>query len=77
MKYLIYETESEAKNRSAQEAERRGVSAINVTRYWWAWRETLDGKRALCVPDSDVEFLTKQEQQSALNTVEFKPVELV
>lgn len=72
MKYLIYNTESEARERSLQEALSRGASPSTVTQYWWAWRETSDGKWALCVPDAEVEFLTENEQQSALNTVEFK-----
>lgn len=75
MKYLIYNTDTEARERSLQEALTRGASPSTVTRYWWSWSETSDGKWALCVPDSDVEFLTEQEQVSLVDTVTFLQVE--
>tara|TARA_Y100000817_G_scaffold258493_1_gene212222 strand:- start:34 stop:162 length:129 start_codon:yes stop_codon:yes gene_type:complete len=33
MKYLVFDTETEALNRTAQEAEARGC--VGTTRFWW------------------------------------------
>ena len=71
MKYLIYNTEAEARERSLQEALNRGASPSTVTRYWWSWRETLSGQWALMIPDADVSSLSDLEQAAIVDTVEF------
>ena len=71
MKYLIFETEIGAKTRSAQEYLNRGGIESDVTKYWWSWRETTSNQWALCIPDSDVDSLTEQEQLALINTVQF------
>lgn len=75
MKYLIYNTVSEARERSLQEALSRGASPSTVTQYWWSWRETSDGKWALCIPESDVQSLTEQERLITTDTVVFLETE--
>lgn len=75
MKYLIYNTESEARERSLQEALTRGSSPATVTRYWWSWRETADSKWALCIPDSDISGLSPDEQAALIDAVEFTTTE--
>lgn len=71
MKYLIYDNASEARERSLREALTRGALPSTVTRYWWSWRETASNQWALCIPDSDVDSLTAQEQLALINTVQF------
>lgn len=76
MKYLIYNTEAEARERSLQETLSRGASPSTVTRYWWTWSETASNQWALRIPDSDVDSLTEQEQLELIDVVEF-PVDPV
>ena len=47
MKYLVFNTKQQAKDRSAQEAQARGCS--DSTLYWWSTRQTKDGKWAVCI----------------------------
>ena len=72
MKYLIYNTESEARERSLQEALNRGASPASVTQYWWSWRETADDKFALSIPDADVLSLSDLDQAALVDSVVFK-----
>lgn len=71
MKYLIYNTEAEARERSLQEALNRGASPSTVTQYWWSWRETSGGQWALLIPDADVASLSDVEQSAIVEAVEF------
>lgn len=71
MKYLIYNAEPEARERSLQEALSRGVSPLTITQYWWSWRETTSNQWALCIPDSDIDSLTEQEQLELIDAVQF------
>ncbi len=48
MKYLLFNTEQESLERSAQEAISRGCGSTS-TKYWWATKETKAGKWALCI----------------------------
>jgi hypothetical protein len=50
MKYLVFNTEQQAKDRSAQEAQARGCDPTS-TKYWWEVRQTKAGKWALCIDD--------------------------
>lgn len=77
MKYLIYNTEAEARERSLQGALTRGASPSTVTRYWWSWRETASNQWALCIPDSDTSGLSAEEQAALVDTVEFSSAEEV
>lgn len=72
MKYLIYNTESEASERSLQEALNRGASPSTVTRYWWSWRQTNDDKFALCIPNDEIFLLSDLEQSALVDSVVFK-----
>lgn len=72
MKYLIYNTESEVRKRSLQEALNRGASPATVTQYWWSWRQTNDDKFALSIPDADVLSLSDLEQSALVDSVVFK-----
>lgn len=74
MKYLIFNTESEARERSFQEALNRGASQATVTQYWWSWRQTNDDKFALCIPDADVSLLSDLEQTALVDSVVFKSI---
>lgn len=71
MKYLIYQTQQEADDRSAQQAQDLGSNEADVTRYWWPRRETAAGTQALCVPDDEVGMLTEQEQAALVDDVEW------
>lgn len=71
MKYLIFETELGAKNRSAQEAVSRGSNDADVTRYWWSWREDAAATWALSIPESDVSALSEAEQSALVDEVEW------
>jgi hypothetical protein len=71
MKYLIYQNENSAKNRSAQEAVNRGSNDEDVTRYWWSWRETAAATWALSIPESDVSGLSEAEQSALVDDVEW------
>lgn len=71
MKYLIYNTETEARERSLQEALNRGASPSTVTQYWWSWRKTLSAQWALMIPDADVPELSDLEQAAIVDEVEF------
>ena len=51
MKYLLFNTEQESLERSAQEAISRGCGSTS-TKYWWATKETKAGKWALCIDDT-------------------------
>jgi len=56
MDYLIFDTEQEAMAYSHAEAVRHGHGKLNSTiQYWWAWRETVDGKWAVQCPDGTEE----------------------
>ena len=49
MKYLVFNTEEAAANRTNQEAIARGCGGTS-TKYWWVNRETQDNKFALLIP---------------------------
>tara|TARA_Y100000356_G_scaffold5087_1_gene3852 strand:- start:44 stop:271 length:228 start_codon:yes stop_codon:yes gene_type:complete len=67
MKYLVFNTETEALNRTAQEAEARGC--IGTTRFWWGARQTKAGQWALCISDDDQGTLTDAEKSQLKNSV--------
>lgn len=75
MKYLIYNTEPEARQRSLQEALSRGASPATVTQYWWSWRQTNDNKFALCIPEAEVLSLSDLEQAALVDSVVFKIID--
>ena len=47
MKYLLFNTKTEALDRDAEEALSRGCTG--ETKYWWGQRITKAGKWALCI----------------------------
>jgi hypothetical protein len=67
MKYLIYNTKTEALDRDAEEALSRGCKG--QTKYWWAARITKAGKWALCIPDNDQSGLTPKEKSNLKDSV--------
>ena len=67
MKYLLFNTKSEALDRDAEEALSRGCTG--ETKYWWAARITKAGKWALCVPNNDQGTLTDTEKSKLKNSV--------
>ena len=64
MKYLIFNTEAEARAYSHAEAVKCGYGKTNDTiQYWWAWRETIDGKWAVQCHDGTEEEPTWKPQE--------------
>lgn len=63
MRYLIFATESDAQDRSSQEATALGCgqSPSDVSRYWWSWRSHPDGRSALEIQEGDEGTLTSAE----------------
>ena len=62
--YKIFSTEQEAKDYSHTEAIAHGHGLPKHTiQYWWAWRETIDGKWAVECPDGDTEEPTWKPQE--------------
>ncbi len=60
MKYLLFNTKTEALDRDAEEALSRGCTG--ETKYWWGQRITKAGKWALCIPNYDQGTLTSAEK---------------
>ncbi len=63
--YSIRTSETAARERSAQEALRRGVGIApgDVSKYWWSWRvHPTDGRAALEIPEGDEGALTEAER---------------
>jgi hypothetical protein len=75
MKYLIFETETGAKTRSAQEYLNRGGIGSDVTKYWWCWRETAAGTWALCIPESAISGLSESEQSELVDEPQWPVVD--
>lgn len=52
MLYILFDTEAEAREYSHAEAVKRGHGLDGHTiQYWWAWRETSNGKWAVQCPE--------------------------
>lgn len=60
MRYLVFNTLEDARNRSAAEAVRRGCVPGGSTEFWWAV-ETLEDGRHVLILRSDVTGLTSEE----------------
>ena len=70
MAYMMFDTEQEAKDYSHAEAIRRGFGRDgDICQYWWAWRETIDGKWAVQCPDGSKEepIWKPQEVEDEIN----------
>ena len=67
MKYLVFKTEAQALERTAQEAVARGC--FGTTRFWLGARKTKAGKWALCISDDDQGTLTDAEKSKLKNSV--------
>lgn len=70
MKYLVFNTEEAAANRTNQEAIARGCGGTS-TKYWWVNRETQDNKFALLIPEGDYGTLTPAEISQLKDSVPF------
>ena len=73
MKYLLFNTEIEALNRSLKEANER--SCGKTTKYWWGASRTKANKWALCIPDNETAHLTQAEKSKLKDSVVWPPDE--
>lgn len=56
MKWMIFETETEARAYSHEEAVRRGKGKDDdIIQYWWTVKKTAIGKWAVCCPEGTEE----------------------
>lgn len=52
--YLIFDTETQARNFSHAAAVSRGLGGEDdVCQYWYQWRETIDGRWAVQCPEGN------------------------
>ena len=73
MKYLLFNTEIEALNRSSKEATAR--SCGKATKYWWGASRTKANKWALCIPDNETAHLPQAEKSKLKDSVVWPPDE--